>query len=75
MLVGMRNSCGCVRPGYRAEVKYSIEIEAKANTELQVSENKSKTSGEKVSFSSFQAIPGKKFIEWFTKGEMLGVSK
>lgn len=61
--------------GIRAQVKHSIEIEARANTELQVSENKSKTSGEKISCSSFQAIPGKKFIEWFTEGEMLGVSK
>lgn len=45
-----------------AAVKCNNEIEARANTELQALENRSNTSGEEVSISSFQATPGKEFI-------------
>ena len=63
MSVGMRRDMDGWDQGILAEVKHPVETEARAITEEQVSENKPKASGEEMSFSSFQTIRRKKFIE------------
>jgi len=66
MLDAGKNEEGMWMGGTRvvlAGVKCDIEMEARANTALQMLENKSETLGEEMSLSSFQATPVKKFIE------------